>query len=716
MTKSFSRRILLFLVLTCVIVAAMPLAASAEVIYDTNSKEKQGRLIWTQPAYTPIKIVGKDLTVPDPNDPEKEIASPLNNPKDVFIDSKDNIYVADTGNNRIVQFDPEGNFVRFIAPVGGEGNKPLSKPEGLFVTDDGIIYIADTGNKRVVKADEEGNFVQEYLRPNSRFIPDSFKYDPTRLVVDKRGFLYIAVLGGYQGLLQLDPDGYFQSFYGANQTQFSWLDAMKRFFYTKEMYANEISKLPGAISSVAVDKDGFIYTTTSGQGITKEQIKKLNIRGLDMLNSETNVFGETRPFDSRYVLGVGVNRPQLIDLTIDNNGNITAIDSAFKYINQYDANGNLLFFWAGPSSTNTTQLGLMKNPVAIDSNSRNDLFILDGQEGAIQVYRLSEFGQKVNEANKLTLEGRYEESEEHWREVLRLNSNFSPAIRGLAKAAYKQGNYHEALELFHRAHDNKGYSDAFWQIRLQWFQKNFSIMATLVLALGVGYFLGEKYTRNTKWRIKWRNRKRSTHPAIVQFKHLFYILRHPIDGFTAVRYENKGSYLTAIIVLILAYASLCISKLYTSFTFNPIDVHRVNIVSLLFQYSIIWFGWVVSNYLISSIYRGEGRFKDVFIGSAYALLPIILVGLPVTIISNFMTLSEQAIYDFLQNVVTWWTAALVFWKIQSLQNYSVGETILNILFTLFAFLMLAVLVLVVIGLSSDLKDFIVEVYREVQLR
>jgi hypothetical protein len=142
----------------------------------------------------------------------------------------------------------------------------------------------------------------------------------------------------------------------------------------------------------------------------------------------------------------------------------------------------------------------------------------------------------------------------------------------------------------------------------------------------------------------------------------------------------------------------------------------VNIVSLLFQYSIIWFGWVISNYLISSIYRGEGRFKDVFIGSAYALLPIILVGLPVTIISNFMTLSEQAIYDFLQNVVTWWTAALVFWKIQSLQNYSVGETILNILFTLFAFLMLAVLVLVVIGLSSDLKDFIVEVYREVQLR
>jgi type IV secretory pathway TrbL component len=59
---------------------------------------------------------------------------------------------------------------------------------------------------------------------------------------------------------------------------------------------------------------------------------------------------------------------------------------------------------------------------------------------------------------------------------------------------------------------------------------------------------------------------------------------------------------------------------------------------------------------------------------------------------------------------------LFFWKIQSLQNYSVGETVVNILMSLFTFIMLAVLVLITLGLSTELKDFIIEVYQEVRLR
>ncbi|MBD2863234.1 YIP1 family protein [Paenibacillus oceani] len=713
MNLNKSRRILMLLVLTlAVAVAVMPMTAFAEVPYWTNSKEKQGRLIWTQPAYTPVGIFGKDLTVPDKDKPGATKASPLQNPKDIFIDKSDNIYVADTGNNRIVQFDSNGKWIRYIeATVEG---KPLNKPEGVFVTDDGIIYIADTGNKRVVRVNKDGS-TKEYGRPPSKFIPEAFKYDPTRLVVDKRGFLYIAVLGGYQGLLQLDPEGNFQSFYGANATVFSPLDAMKRLLYTKEMYANEISKLPGAISSVAVDNDGFMYTTTAGQGIKKNQIKKLSIRGMNLLKTDTDVYGEVRRMDIRFATG-GQVTPQLIDLAVDSNGNITAIDSSYKYINQYDANGNLLFFWAGPSSANTTQLGLMKNPVALDASSRNDLYLLDGQEGVVQIFRLSEFGIKVNEANKLTLAGRYEESEGPWREVLRLNANFSPAMLGLAKAAYKQGNYEEARDLFKRAEDHKGFSNAFWQIRLQWFQKNFSLMATIVLVLVIGLALFERLTRKTKWRNAWKNRKRSQNSAAVQFRHMFYLLKHPIDGFTALRYENKGGYWSALAVLACAYASLVIMRLYTSFSFNMTDLNRFNVLSHFLQFALIWIGWVVSNYLVSSIYRGEGRFKDVFVGSAYALMPVILVGIPIAIISNIMTNSELAIYDFILNMMYLWAGLMFFWKVQSLQNYSVGETIVNLVLSILAFFILAVLLLVILGLSSDLKDFVYEVYQEVRLR
>lgn len=712
--------LLIVLLLLFVTATVVPLSAYAEVVYWTNTKDSDGHLIWTQPAYYPVAVIGQDLVAKDKDGNVKP--SPMQNPKDVFIDDRDHIYVADTGNSRIVEFDSNGQWVRYITVP--EANKPLNKPEGVFVTKEGDIYIADTGNKRVVHLDKDGNFIREYNRPPSKFIPESFKFDPIKLVVDKRGFLYIATLGGYQGLLQLDPEGNFQSFYGANATVLSPLDALKRLIYPKQMYANEISKLPGSISSVAVDNDGFIYTTTAGQDIKKNQIKKLNIRGLDMLEakdeytsrSAAGVFGEVRPFDSKYVSGQGVLTPQLIDLCIDSNGNITAIDSTYKYINQYDANGNLLFFWAGPSSSNTTQLGLMKNPVAIDANSINDLYVLDGQENIIQVFRLSEFGMKVNEANKLTLQGRYEESEKPWQEVLSLNANFTPAMLGLGKAAYKRGDYERAMELFKLGGNHKGYSEAFWQVRLIWFQKNFSLIASIIVILGIAYAIVEKYTRNMQWRVRWRNRQRSNNKFIVQFKHAFYILKHPIDGFSAIRYESKGSYWAAIIILIGAYLSLLISNLFTSFTFNMVNIHRFNAVMLLAQFLLVWLGWVVSNYLVSSIYRGEGRFKDVFIGSAYALIPLIIVGIPLAVVSNVMTDSEQAIFEFLKNAMYIWTGLLFFWKIQSLQNYSVGETVINILLSLFAFFTLAILILVTLGLSSDLKDFIYEVYQEVRLR
>jgi hypothetical protein len=81
-----------------------------------------------------------------------------------------------------------------------------------------------------------------------------------------------------------------------------------------------------------------------------------------------------------------------------------------------------------------------------------------------------------------------------------------------------------------------------------------------------------------------------------------------------------------------------------------------------------------------------------------------------------MTTSEQAIFDFLTKAMQVWVGLLFFWKIQSLQNYSVGETVVNILMSLFTFVMLAVLVLITLGLSTELKDFIIEVYQEVRLR
>ncbi|MFD0958369.1 YIP1 family protein [Paenibacillus chungangensis] len=715
------RKVLLSITaIACLWTAMVASVARADVMYPTYTRDNFDNVIFTQPAYTPLRMLGNDLTMPDPEQSDLIVSSPLQGPKDVFVDSRDHIYIADTGNSRIVHYDENYDFVRYIQPQ----ESPFSSPEGVFVDEQGYIYVADTGNRRVVILDPEGYPIREIGRPESRFIPKDFKYDPIKLVADRRGFLYVVTLGGYRGLLQLDPEGGFQSFFGANKTPFSVLDAMKRALYTREMYENEISKLPGAISNVAVGPDGFIYTATSGGDVSHSQVKRLNYEGRNLLvNSEESTSGKSggsltfgESLISAYSAEGEKVQTQIVDLTVDPYGNISVIDRQYNYVNQYDAYGNLLFFWGGRSSPTSTQLGLIKNPVAIDVNSRNELFVLDDQENVLQVFELSEFGKLVYQANELTNQGFYAESEPYWKQVLDLNAQFGPAIHGLAKAAYQRGDYETAKELFRRGGNQVGFSDAFWQLRLQWFQERFSLFATLFLVLCCFYLIGSRYLNRLPWSAKRKRDKKSRNKVVEQLSHALYMLKHPIDGFTALRFENKGGYVGAIVILLGMYVSLLVYRIYTSFVFNKIEENAISAVTIFIQFAVIWIVWVVCNYLISSIYRGEGRFRDVFIGSAYSLIPFVLFAIPLTIISNGMTLSEQAIYQYLFYGLIVWVGAMFFWQVQALQNYGVGETVVNILLSLFAMLVMAVLAFIIVGLTNELRMFIYEVYQEVTLR
>lgn len=98
-------------------------------------------------------------------DPSQEggpaAAAQLSSPRGLSVDADGNLYIADSGNNRIVRISASGIFAT-VAGTGvsgyiasDEGGPAaaalLSSPSGVFAAASGIVYIADTGNNRIRK-------------------------------------------------------------------------------------------------------------------------------------------------------------------------------------------------------------------------------------------------------------------------------------------------------------------------------------------------------------------------------------------------------------------------------------------------------------------------------------------------------------------------------------------------------------------------------------
>lgn len=658
--------------LALILCITTPLKAFAKAPYKTYTGGPNKEIVETQTAYEPSNLLKLQT----------------NSPEDMFLDEDNTLYIADTGNSRILVLKND--------EVKNIGVNILKKPTGVYVNSEGI-YVADSENKKVYIFSKDGFLKQEIERPTEPLFGKNTQFIPKKISVDNRGNIYVVSEGSSNGLIQLNNQGKFTGYFGSNSTQTTFKMILQRIFFTENQKGQLFKNAPPSPTNVIIDEKGLVYTAT--YGIESNVIKKFNVSGSNILNGKVDELTNT-----------------IIDIEVDKDGNIFAMDEQGS-IFEYDSYGNLLFAFGGISTKGEIN-GLTKNPIAISIKDSGNLLVLDKEKNMIQEYSITNFTKELHLGVSLYKEGLYLESENNWKNILKMNSSFILSYKALAKSYFKQGLNEEALTSFRLAEDKAGYSQAFWEIRNQWLQSNLAKIIVILIILAIIWSALKFVDRKKRIfnPIRRQKEKIINNKLIAEILYAKRFIKKPIDSYYELKRMNKVSVISSTILYIW-FIVLQITGIYLKgYLFKNVIVQHVNLLKEISIIIVPLVLWIIANYMIATINDGEGKLKDVYNGTIYALTPYLIWMLPLQLITNVLSLNEGFIYSFGTLIIYTWCAILMFLMVKEVHNYSGKETVKIILLTAFGMVIIVLLVAIIFILIDHQLDFINSIIQELKIR
>lgn len=619
----------------------------------------------------------------------------LKNPNDLVVKEDGRVYVADTGNSRVIVGDVNGNLIRKM----GEG--VLKRPMGLFVTDNNHVYVADRDAEAVFEFDENGTVVNQYGKPDNPLYGDGISFLPLKVVVNDAGIMFIVCESNTNGIVEISPSegGTFLGYFGTNYASTSLQTIIYRAILTKEQRAKMVSNIPSTPDNLAIDEKGLIYTVTRGDESTS--LKRLNIAGANMIASGK-------------VSGVYDEAPAAV--AVGNHDNIY-VASQMGYIYEYNNTGEPLYVFGGKDD-GTQREGLSTLVSAIQVDKNDNIYVLDADKCQIQVYQPSEFTQKLHNALYLYSNGRYAESREPLTEVLKMNSMFDYANKAMGRAYFQEENYEQALRYARLAKDKEGYSDAFWEMRNVWLKNNIVPALGLIILLYIIYkvlmLLDRKKgilggVRNVKQKI-------GQNKVMANLGYSKYFMRHPIDGSYGIAREGRASWASATIILVIFMIEYVVNKYLCGFLEKTVRDGRYDIVSDIGTILVVIVGLTACNYLVCTINEGEGTVKKIYTYFCYSLLPYLILTPVNFVLSHVLTSNEEFIITLLNLLIYGWVLVLGVLGMKEVNNYTGKETFKVICLTLFTILIVALLIFIIYVLWAQVFEFISAVFGEVVYR
>ena len=699
--------------LILVLLTVLP-AVAAAAPYSTYTYTSDGTILLSPDAYVPDVVVDSAYIGLDDE---------FDDPRDIFVGPDEKVYIVDAANARVIVLDKYYKEDFIIDTFVNEYGVPdtFSGPSGVFVNKE-KIYVCDTDNNRIVMFDTEGNYQKIIEKPEDGVFEEGSIYKPIACAVDDFGRLFVISSTTYEGVIVINENSEFYGFIGAQKDTVSLFQAMLRSFQSEEQRAQTAQITSKELNNITIDKDGFIYVTTSSIDEAQQQsvimakskdsayapVKKLNSSGTDVMR-RNGVFppsGEVKVSDNSQAEIKGAST--IVDVAVGPEGTWSIIDQKRSKVFTYDENGNLLFAF-GDNGTQEGNIAML-NGIAYQGDK---MLLLDKQNDCFVVYRRTEYGDLLMQALANDNNRLYDRAIDDWTEILKRNNNYEVAYVQIGKALYRDAKYEESINYFKPIKETENYSKSYAEIRKNWASKYFWILPIVIAAVVVGLFRFFAYARKVNKRAALKIGRRSLKEELL---YAFHVIFHPFDGFWDLKHEKRGSVKSATIILMVTVLAFFYKTIGSGYIINQSNTTTQNVVGTILAVILPLALWAIANWCLTTLFDGEGSMKDIYIACCYSLTPLPLFMIPLTIFSNFIVADEKGIIEIISTIAFIWLGLLVFFGMMITHDYSPFKSILTSLGTIVGMMFLMFLGLLFTTLMAKIIKFVTDIATEIGFR
>jgi NHL repeat len=315
----------------------------------------------------------------------------------IAVDSSGNLYVADTGNNRVLFFlsgsttatrvyGQAGSFTSNTVNNGGVSAKSLNQPWGVTLDSSGNLYVADTGNNRVLYFPtgsttatrvygQSGSFTSNTV--NNGGVSAKSLSQPSDVTLDSSGNLYVA-----------DADNNRVLYFPTGST-------------TATRVYGQFGRFTSNFGSVSANG------LNQPWGVTLDSSDNLYVADADNnrilyfptgSTTATRIYGQSGSFTSNTANNGGVSAKSLnqpLDVTLDSSGNLYAADAGNNRVLYFPASSTTatrIYGQSGSFTSNTANNGgisanSLSTPEGVTIDSNGNISIADTKNNRVLAFQ-----------------------------------------------------------------------------------------------------------------------------------------------------------------------------------------------------------------------------------------------------------------------------------------------------------------------------------------